>query len=79
MRTLLETRSLQFLGQRSFSIYLYQEFFFRLAHAGGMPMFPFLVLSVAAGLLGYYLIERPLRSACAARLSRHAMLQPSEG
>lgn len=76
IRTLFETKLLQSCGRCSFSIYLWQELFYKLARQDIMPRFPFLVMAVVGGIIGYYLTERPLRSMLVALLARRDALRP---
>jgi peptidoglycan/LPS O-acetylase OafA/YrhL len=66
---------LRFFGQCSFSIYLWQEPFFKLSGLGGVPPVFLLILGIACGVASYYLIERPLRATLNAMFSRQAIVQ----
>ncbi|MEF0941968.1 acyltransferase family protein [Rhizobium sp. BR 362] len=70
-----EGNVLRFVGQCSFSIYLWQEPFFKLTGLGVVPPVFLLVLGIACGVASYYLIERPLRARFSAMLSRQAPTQ----
>jgi peptidoglycan/LPS O-acetylase OafA/YrhL len=59
-RAILESRTLRFLGQCSFSIYLWQEFFYKL-NVGVLPPVIMLFAAICCGIAAYYLVERPLR------------------
>ncbi|MBB4567379.1 acyltransferase family protein [Rhizobium leucaenae] len=66
---------LRFIGQCSFSIYLWQEPFFKLTGLGVVPPVFLLVLGIACGVASYYLIERPLRATLNAMFSRRPVEQ----
>ncbi len=60
-RNLLEAAPLRLLGLWSFSIYLWQQPFYKLAHHGTLSVILAVVAGCAAGLTSYYLVERPAR------------------
>jgi peptidoglycan/LPS O-acetylase OafA/YrhL len=60
-RSLLEVAPLRLLGLWSFSIYLWQQPFYKLAHHGTLSVVLAVVAGCAAGLTSYYLVERPAR------------------
>ncbi|MEF0864158.1 MULTISPECIES: acyltransferase family protein [Rhizobium] len=70
-----EGNMLRFVGQCSFSIYLWQEPFFRLAGSGILPSALSLILGIACGVASYDLIERPLRATLNAMFSRRPVEQ----
>jgi peptidoglycan/LPS O-acetylase OafA/YrhL len=57
----LSTRLLVSLGLWSYSIYLWQQPFYRFALDGTLGRFTALALSLAAGLLSFYVVEQPAR------------------
>jgi peptidoglycan/LPS O-acetylase OafA/YrhL len=62
LRHLLETRLLGWLGLLSYSLYLWQQPFYKLSESYA-PMTPFLLLgAMLAGIASFYLVERPSRS-----------------
>lgn len=66
-RALLELMPLRLLGLWSFSIYLWQQPFYKLAHQGTLSIILAVVAGCAAGLTSFYLVERPARG----YLNRH--------
>jgi peptidoglycan/LPS O-acetylase OafA/YrhL len=66
---------LRFFGQCSFSIYLWQEPFFKLSGLGAVPLVFLLILGIACGMASYYVIERPLRVILNAMFSRQTVAQ----
>ncbi|CAD5375222.1 Peptidoglycan/LPS O-acetylase OafA/YrhL, contains acyltransferase and SGNH-hydrolase domains [Rubrivivax sp. A210] len=61
--TLLEWAPLRQLGLWSYSLYLWQQPFYLLSHReNGISPYLALIAALAAGLLSYYSVERPLRS-----------------
>ncbi|MGY5806943.1 acyltransferase family protein [Rhizobium sp. LEGMi198b] len=66
---------LRFFGQCSFSIYLWQEPFFKLTGLHLLPSVSLLMMGIACGVASYYLIERPLRTTLNAMFSRRALKQ----
>jgi peptidoglycan/LPS O-acetylase OafA/YrhL len=61
-RQLLASHLLQKLGAWSFSIYLWQQPFHLLANQGGLDPLSGMVGGLGAGIIAYYLIERPARN-----------------
>jgi peptidoglycan/LPS O-acetylase OafA/YrhL len=49
------------LGTWSFSIYIWQQPFYLASRRGDMPVWVALPLALTAGLISYYVIERPVR------------------
>lgn len=60
-RSLLESMPLRLLGLWSFSIYLWQQPFYKLADHGTLSVILAVVGGCAAGLTSFYLVERPAR------------------
>lgn len=58
----LSPRPLRQLGLWSFSIYLWQQPFYLYAHRHGMAKGQALAMAIGAGIVSFYLIERPMRS-----------------
>jgi peptidoglycan/LPS O-acetylase OafA/YrhL len=61
VRAALSIRPLRQLGIWSFSIYLWQQPFYSLAGHGHMAEWAGCMLSIASGVLSFYLIENPAR------------------
>jgi peptidoglycan/LPS O-acetylase OafA/YrhL len=61
LRRALSFRPLTRLGVWSYSIYLWQQPFSRLAHDRALPSWAALGFGVAAGVASFYLIEQPAR------------------
>ncbi|MEO7494790.1 MAG: acyltransferase [Massilia sp.] len=57
----LSFRPLRQLGMWSFSIYLWQQPFYRYVATDGMRPLPAVCLALLAGIASYYLLERPAR------------------
>lgn len=83
LRAVFETRTLGFLGQCSFSIYLWQQLFSKMAALQILPPLLLMATGVAVGIVAYYAIERPARAACGALVARLfarlTVIQPSVG
>jgi peptidoglycan/LPS O-acetylase OafA/YrhL len=62
VQALLSFAPLRWFGTWSFSIYLWQQPFYLSVHRVGLPAAAGASLAVAAGILAYYLIERPTRT-----------------
>jgi peptidoglycan/LPS O-acetylase OafA/YrhL len=62
VRRVFEAAPLRFLGLWSFSLYLWQQPFYKLAHHGVVSVLLALLAAFAAGLASFYLIERPARA-----------------
>ena len=62
VRTALSFAPLRQLGIWSFSIYLWQQPLYLLVSRHGLPQWVGLILGVCAGVLSYYVIERPARA-----------------
>jgi peptidoglycan/LPS O-acetylase OafA/YrhL len=69
-KVILESRTLRFAGRCSFSIYLWQEPFYKIATLDRFPHQLLLVLGLAVGILSYYAVERPARLTLNAVFSR---------
>ncbi len=67
--SILSNRFIRLIGLWSYSIYLWQQIFF--TYSWGFPggLFTALLLSVAAGVVSYYLLEQPARRAINKRWS----------
>jgi peptidoglycan/LPS O-acetylase OafA/YrhL len=63
LRGLLEVAPLRWLGVWSYSIYLWQQPFYKLAHHGFLSVALALLGGCAAGLASFYLVEGPARAA----------------
>ncbi|WP_245472083.1 acyltransferase family protein [Rhizobium jaguaris] len=74
-----EGNALRFFGLCSFSIYLWQEPFYKLMGLGVVPPVFLLILGITCGIASYYLIERPLRATLNAMFSRQAVGQTLPG
>lgn len=61
LRAALGVRPLRQLGIWSFSIYIWQQPFYRFVYEGGMSKGLALVLAIIAGIASFYLIENPMR------------------
>lgn len=61
-RAILEFRPLRQMGIWSFSLYLWQQPFYMLAHREGMPVPLALACSLAVGIAAFYLVENPART-----------------
>ena len=61
LRRLFENRALRLLGIWSYSLYLWQQPFYKLAHDGAAPTPLLLGAAVLAGLASFYVVERPAR------------------
>jgi peptidoglycan/LPS O-acetylase OafA/YrhL len=61
-RSILEFRPLRQMGVWSFSLYLWQQPFYMLAHRDGLPAPLALACSLAVGIAAFYLVENPART-----------------
>jgi peptidoglycan/LPS O-acetylase OafA/YrhL len=61
VRGCFELRPLRVLGVWSFSIYLWQQPFYLLAAEGRMPTWIAIAVAIAAGIVSFHFVERPLR------------------
>ncbi|MEM7256562.1 MAG: acyltransferase [Pseudomonadota bacterium] len=75
-KLLLSNPVLCWLGTCSYSIYLWQQIFFEWAWALPGGLFTGLVLSVAAGVGSFYLLENPCRRLINARWSAKPVFHP---
>jgi peptidoglycan/LPS O-acetylase OafA/YrhL len=62
LRRIFEALPLRSLGIWSFSIYLWQQPFYKLSHHGTLSILMALLAALGAGLASFYLIERPARA-----------------
>jgi peptidoglycan/LPS O-acetylase OafA/YrhL len=69
-RAILESKTLRFIGQCSFSIYLWQQPFYKIALTDRFSHQLLLAAGVACGIFSYYVVERPARSILNAAFSR---------
>jgi peptidoglycan/LPS O-acetylase OafA/YrhL len=69
-RGILERQPLRFLGRCSFSIYLWQQPFYKIASSGRYSHALLMAAGVVIGILGYYAVERPARSVLNAVFAR---------
>ncbi len=82
VKTALSNGVLRWFGKCSFSLYLWQQPFFILAHKSYLPPLVAAVLGVAVGALSFYAFENPLRIKLNSawsnwRLSKQRSLQAS--
>ena len=61
MRAVFSWEPLTRMGVWSYSVYLWQQPFSRLAHDGVLPNWAALLLGVLFGIVSFYLIEQPAR------------------
>lgn len=71
------------IGLWSYSIYLWQQPFYKLVHFGSWPPLPALGCAFACALISFYVVERPARKVINARfaafLNRRATLSTAAG
>jgi peptidoglycan/LPS O-acetylase OafA/YrhL len=82
LRNALSTTPLTQLGKYSFSLYLWQQPFYKLYRYEAAPVWVLFPAAIAAGLASYYLVEKPARRAINNRFdafisARRAILAPT--
>jgi peptidoglycan/LPS O-acetylase OafA/YrhL len=71
----LSLAPLRYLGIYSYSIYIWQQFFFEYSWAFPIPRLTVALLAVAVGIASYYLLENPVRQFINSRWSRNPNYQ----
>ena len=70
IRGLLDSLPLRYLGMYSYSIYLWQQFFFEYMWAFPLNKSLVLLLAIFTGVLSFYIIENPIRRFINSRWSK---------
>ncbi|MGU3541126.1 acyltransferase family protein [Methylobacterium sp. A54F] len=82
-KAFLEPRALRQVGLWSFSLYLWQQPFYKLSHTDAAPLGLALLAALCVGIASYYAVEVPMRTAINARwrdrLQRRSRAKPPEG
>lgn len=78
MSKVLTFKPLRYLGILSYSIYLWQQFFFVYHWAYPIPKPTLAILAIATGMISFYLIENPARRAINSRWSSSPAYRPQD-
>jgi peptidoglycan/LPS O-acetylase OafA/YrhL len=77
VRKMFSSRLLSQFGLWSFSIYLYQQPFFKLVNDGKAQAIHLIGPAIVCGIASYYLVEKPARAALNARFARQSTARPA--
>ena len=68
---IFESKGLRLLGTWSFSLYIWQQPFYKISVDGELPSLVYMLPATACALVSFYLIERPTRNAINSYFDKH--------